>query len=141
MQEQIQEEDDVTKDVISQYLPTRKRKPRAKKPNQASPSTSGNGESMNDPAGCPRDTTTETLGHVLGLTGRLLKCCEYSPCSGSQKAHAVLVGAAQETLNFRVCRMFSQGAETQSWESTVAAAARRLCLRNERQHTGGGGVY
>lgn len=45
MQEQIQEEDDVTKDVISQYLPTRKRKPRAKKPNQAQAGTSGNGES------------------------------------------------------------------------------------------------
>lgn len=43
MQEQIQEEDDVTKDVISQYLPTRKRKPRAKKP-AAVASTSGNGE-------------------------------------------------------------------------------------------------
>lgn len=43
MHEQI-EEDDVTKDVISQYLPTRKRKPRAKKPNMAQASTSGNGE-------------------------------------------------------------------------------------------------
>lgn len=44
MQEQIQEDDDVTKDVISQYLPTRKRKPRAKKPAGAVASTSGNGE-------------------------------------------------------------------------------------------------
>lgn len=49
MQDPIQEEDDVTKDVISQYLPTRKRKPRAKKPNQAQASTSGNGESRPPP--------------------------------------------------------------------------------------------
>lgn len=45
MQEQIQEEDDVSKDVISQYLPSRKRRPRAKKPAGAVvASTSGNGE-------------------------------------------------------------------------------------------------
>lgn len=68
MQEQIQEEDDVTKDVISQYLPTRKRKPRAKKPNQPTASTSGNGESNNlfSPASHLAKQPKETLsGHVL----------------------------------------------------------------------------
>lgn len=46
MSEQIaeDEEEDMTKDIISQYLPTRKRKARAKKPQNAANATVTNGE-------------------------------------------------------------------------------------------------